>query len=397
MLWFRPGWWQARQPWRSWRRPRAIGMVIVVGAMSMVTAVSTVNAAAPASGPSHLNEAGPAGHRPPIDPTGGHPPVSGDRALSDLEVLGTDVPGANVPGVGGRLATPAPADPRPASQGIVDRATSTARVRPAPTLSQVPGRARGKASGGVSGRVLGSASGRVPGEADAPAATRAPASAPAHTPKRSTGGGDTPARTEQHYSTESAGSGGHEEDAGSTDEGAAVSGGSAGSGGSGESYGRSRPLLSAASAPAESLSGPDEVTIGWTDRARYLVDQIEARFPVRDCNGEAEGGASGHVIGSDHYSGNAADCFAAAPGTIASGSARRVGDAVADWVVRNAEALKVRYVIWYARIYDLETSDPSWQPYCNVAQLSAAECANPTPGDVATNQHYDHVHISVSH
>jgi hypothetical protein len=139
------------------------------------------------------------------------------------------------------------------------------------------------------------------------------------------------------------------------------------------------------------------VTVGWTGRVRYLVDQIQARFPMPDCNGEAEGDTSGHVTGSDHYSGNAADCFAAVPGTIATGSARQLGDAVADWVVRNAAALRVRYVIWYARIYDMETSDPSWQPYCNIAQLSETECANPTPGDVATNQHYDHVHISVSH
>lgn len=149
-------------------------------------------------------------------------------------------------------------------------------------------------------------------------------------------------------------------------------------------------------APASNPYGADEVTYGWTPRTQYVVDQIEARFPVRGCGGEAEGTTSGHVVGSDHYSGNAADCFATSPGTIATGSDRDLGDAVAAWVVRNAAALKVKYVIWYARIYDLETSDPSWQPYCNSA-LSASECANPTPGNVATNQHYDHVHISLYH
>ncbi|WP_319458371.1 hypothetical protein [Micromonospora sp. RTP1Z1] len=67
---------------------------------------------------------------------------------------------------------------------------------------------------------------------------------------------------------------------------------------------------------------------------------------------------------------------------------------MADWAVRNAAALQVKYIIWYGRIHYAGGS--GWQYYCNSA-LTSAQCANATPGDVATLQHLDHVHISVHH
>ncbi|GAB3957067.1 FG-GAP repeat domain-containing protein [Micromonospora vulcania] len=142
--------------------------------------------------------------------------------------------------------------------------------------------------------------------------------------------------------------------------------------------------------------GPSEVTIGWTPRMQYVVNQLNAAHDPRFCGGQADGSGSGHINGSDHYSGNAADCFAAGVGAIATGGDKALGDAMADWAVRNAAALRVKYVIWYARIYNVQSSNPRWEYYCNSA-LTAAQCANPSPGDPATLQHMDHVHISVIH
>ena len=66
------------------------------------------------------------------------------------------------------------------------------------------------------------------------------------------------------------------------------------------------------------------------------------------------------------------------------------------WLVLYGRLLKVRYIIWYSRIYDFETASPSWQPYCNY-YVTAAQCAKPTAGSVATLQHMDHVHTSLLH
>lgn len=67
---------------------------------------------------------------------------------------------------------------------------------------------------------------------------------------------------------------------------------------------------------------------------------------------------------------------------------------MAAWAVHNGSALKIKYIIWYGRIYDFQRSSPSWQPYCH-RNLTQAQCNNPKPGTEATLQHMDHVHISV--
>jgi hypothetical protein len=160
--------------------------------------------------------------------------------------------------------------------------------------------------------------------------------------------------------------------------------------------GAAAPPPSGPTPPAANPYPPQEVRTGWTPRMRYVVDQVETRFAVGACGGEATGSNVGHVPGSDHYTGNAADCMTTTIGTISTGPARQLGDAVADWLVRYGATLRLKYVIWYGRIYDFETSRPSWQPYCN-SGLTASQCANPTPGTVTTLQHYDHVHISMLH
>ena len=152
----------------------------------------------------------------------------------------------------------------------------------------------------------------------------------------------------------------------------------------------------AVAAPAPNPQAARNVTTGWSPRTQYVVDQARLRFALSSCGGQATGTSSGHIPGSDHYTGNAADCFPDGGGVIVTGAAKQLGDNVAAWLVGYGSILRVKYVIWYGYIYDFQTSSPSWQPYCNGA-LTAAQCAHPTAGTVATLQHYDHVHISLLH
>lgn len=68
---------------------------------------------------------------------------------------------------------------------------------------------------------------------------------------------------------------------------------------------------------------------------------------------------------SDHP-GNAADCYQ---------YYKTAGDRLAQWAVANRYALKVKYVIWYGKIWS--RAYPYWRPY------------------TGPNPHTDHVHISV--
>lgn len=97
-----------------------------------------------------------------------------------------------------------------------------------------------------------------------------------------------------------------------------------------------------------------------------------ATFGIRDIGGFA---TSGHVAGSDHYSGNAIDVMLAGWQTPA-GNAR--GDQVAAWFQTHAPELGVRYIIW-----DRQTWRPGggWRPYTRGA------------GD-PNLEHRNHVHIS---
>lgn len=130
--------------------------------------------------------------------------------------------------------------------------------------------------------------------------------------------------------------------------------------------------------------GAQEVTHGWTPRMQRVVDAIRSRWPAVSCGGQADGSQTGHIPGSDHYSGNAADCASGRYGIRATGAAKATGDAVAAWVTAQAGPLHVKYVIWYARIDELDGR--GWQPYCD--QLDPS-CVG------VTYEHYDHVHVSV--
>lgn len=122
--------------------------------------------------------------------------------------------------------------------------------------------------------------------------------------------------------------------------------------------------------------GPD----GLTPRARRIRDLVRRKFHETDIGGYCPGGCrSGHIPGSDHYTGKAIDIM-----ILPWHDKRRVaqGWRIASWAVANAKPLAVKYVIYRARIW---TPDRGWHPY----QHPSGNTSNPTL------QHMDHIHISV--
>ena len=122
--------------------------------------------------------------------------------------------------------------------------------------------------------------------------------------------------------------------------------------------------------------GPD----GLTPRTRYLRDLIRSGFGETNIGGWCPGGCTtGHIAGSDHYTGHAIDVMILPytdPARIAD------GNRIATWAVANADQLAIKYVIWRARIW---TPEEGWHPY------------SPPPGSRGdpTLMHMDHVHLSV--
>ena len=126
--------------------------------------------------------------------------------------------------------------------------------------------------------------------------------------------------------------------------------------------------------PSEEM-GPD----GLTARTRYVRDLIKSGFGETNVGGWCPGGCtSGHVAGSDHYTGQAIDMMILPytdPGRITD------GNRLADWLIANADQLAIKYVIWRARIW---TPDERWRTY-----------THPSGSIDPTLAHMDHVHVSV--
>lgn len=124
------------------------------------------------------------------------------------------------------------------------------------------------------------------------------------------------------------------------------------------------------------LMGPD----GLTPRARRIRDLVVATFHESDIGGYCPGGCrSGHIPGSDHYTGHAIDIM-----ILPWHDRARVasGWRIASWLVANHEALAVKYVIYRARIW---TPGRGWHAY----RYPGGATTNPTL------MHMDHVHVSV--
>lgn len=88
--------------------------------------------------------------------------------------------------------------------------------------------------------------------------------------------------------------------------------------------------------------------------------------------------ANGH--GSPTHPGGHACDFVVSSGH-ASGSAKAHGDKVAAWLVDNAEALGVCYIIWYRKIWNVNKKSEGWRHYSG-------------SDGTANNDHTNHVHVT---
>ncbi len=113
---------------------------------------------------------------------------------------------------------------------------------------------------------------------------------------------------------------------------------------------------------------------GLTSRMVTLRDAILEQFrpfPVIGCL------RSGDPL--DHGSGRACDFMESTAGQMPTAERVQHGDEVAAWTIKNASKYGVKYIIWKQRIYDMRS--PGWSAMSDRGGI--------------TQNHYDHVHISV--
>ncbi|WP_119726627.1 coiled-coil domain-containing protein [Thermomonospora amylolytica] len=113
---------------------------------------------------------------------------------------------------------------------------------------------------------------------------------------------------------------------------------------------------------------------GMTPRMIKVKNEIEAElgpFPMIGCT------RPGDPL--DHGSGRACDFMESTAGRMPSSDRLAHGDAVAQYAINNASRLGIKYIIWKQRIYDLRS--PGWKTMSDRGSI--------------TQNHYDHVHISV--
>jgi hypothetical protein len=97
----------------------------------------------------------------------------------------------------------------------------------------------------------------------------------------------------------------------------------------------------------------------------------------------------GHGVGcfrsgadaQDHGLGRACDFMMAAGGRRPTAEMRGHGQALANWLVDNAEALGVQYVIWEQHIWNVDRAREGWRLMGDRGSV--------------TQNHFDHVHVSV--
>lgn len=90
---------------------------------------------------------------------------------------------------------------------------------------------------------------------------------------------------------------------------------------------------------------------------------------------------SGHIKGSDHYTGRALDLGV----RDYTGAGRQLGDRMVEWLVVNREAFGVRQIIWYDRIITFGGTNPQWRPYVHPSRRTWDD----------NLQHRNHVHVGV--
>ncbi|HEX2315048.1 MAG TPA: hypothetical protein VHJ17_15000 [Thermomonospora sp.] len=114
---------------------------------------------------------------------------------------------------------------------------------------------------------------------------------------------------------------------------------------------------------------------GMTARMIKVRDEIEEEFgpfPVIGCT------RPGDPL--DHGVGKACDFMESTGGSMPSSSRLAHGDAVSAYAIKHASRLGIKYIIWKQRIYDVRSSG-GWKMMSDRGSI--------------TQNHFDHVHISV--
>jgi len=89
---------------------------------------------------------------------------------------------------------------------------------------------------------------------------------------------------------------------------------------------------------------------------------------------------------SDHPKGRGCDVTFGTAGRFPDVTDKAAGWTFASWLVANARALRVSYVIWQGRIWSTARADEGWRAYTGGGVYDPT---SPVGG------HYDHVHVSV--
>jgi hypothetical protein len=135
----------------------------------------------------------------------------------------------------------------------------------------------------------------------------------------------------------------------------------------------------------DDVDGLDEEDLnpaGLTPRAAKVRRDLERAFGPQSLGGFAPGGVrDGHKEGSAHYDGRAVDVFF----RPINEPNRRLGWALAHYLVAHADRLDIATVIFDARIWTANKSDDGWRKYE----------PGDGPGDQAVRLHRDHVHVDV--
>ncbi|MEO3806527.1 hypothetical protein [Nonomuraea sp. B1E8] len=116
-------------------------------------------------------------------------------------------------------------------------------------------------------------------------------------------------------------------------------------------------------------SGSDNIT----PRTRLMKEQIAKNFALPFTVGCFRSGSSG-----EHPLGRACDFMMSTGGSMPSAANAALGDRIAEWAIKNKSKLGVKYVIWKQRI----NHGSGWSTMSNRGSI--------------TENHYDHVHISMN-
>jgi hypothetical protein len=134
--------------------------------------------------------------------------------------------------------------------------------------------------------------------------------------------------------------------------------------------------------PASDKLGPD----GLVPRAEAVRRDIETAFGDLELGGFAPGGVNtGHMKGSAHYEGRAIDVFFR---PIDEANQRR-GWALAQYLVANAERLRIATVIFDDRIWTARRDAQGWREY-------HVDTGGEDKATAAILEHRDHVHVDVA-